>query len=112
MIFTRKYKLGLPVIYISLLFAACLAGCAQGQDNLIRQLVEEKVRAFRERELAACRQRLLEDAERLADSLLLEEARADVLDSLNRTRPLRPPPPAPLDPIDSATVHPIFPSNQ
>ena len=92
MIFTRKYKLGLPAIYISLLFAACLTGCAQDQDHLIRQL--------------------LEDAERLADSLLLEEARAEVLDSLNRARPLRPPIPAPLDPIDSATVHPIFPSNQ
>jgi hypothetical protein len=108
MLSLHEYKSVWAALIIFLPSIIGILGCGQDKASLIRQIADEKVQTFRQSETAICRQRLLEDAERTVDSILLEEARAEILDSLNRARPLRPAPPAPLDPIDSAEVRPIF----
>lgn len=95
-----------PAVLLTIPLLFCY--CGTKQDTRIRQMADERVQAFLSTELAACRARQMEDAERMVDSLLLAEAKAEILDSLNRARPLRPAPPVPLEPIDSAKVRPIF----
>ena len=97
-----------PALILLTALSFFYVGCGTDKDEIIRQMVDEKVQSFRQTEMTACRLRMLEDAERTVDSILLAEAKAEVLDSLNRARPLRPPLPIPQDPIDSAEVRPIF----
>jgi len=55
-----------------------------------------------------CRDKLLQEAGEMADSILLSEARMDLRDSLGRQRPGRPVKPLPVPPIDSLAVKPLF----
>ncbi len=83
-------------------------GCGPDKNTIIRDTVQERTEKFRKRELANCRQELLKEAERKADSLLLAEAQAAIRDSTRNRLPVKPQAPPPLLPIDSSQVKPIF----
>lgn len=93
---------------ITLLLAIlhCTA-CESDNEAIIDEKVTENLSAFREKKNAECRFDLLAEAEKIVDSLLLAEAKMGLSDSLAR-RPLKPEKPAPLPPIDSLPVLPIF----
>lgn len=90
------------------LFAFMAAGCGPDREAIVREKVAERVTAFREKKKAECREETYQKAERIVDSLLLEEAKMALNDSLARLRPGKPAKPAPLPPIDSAPVAPLF----
>lgn len=95
--------------YIFLLGAVVTMGaCGERREAIIQAKVAERVTDFREKQWAKCRESLLREAERMADSLILADAQAALRDSLLRQRPSKPLPPAALPPIDSAPVRPIF----
>ena len=78
------------------------------KEVIVNEKVSEKVNAFRDKKNMECRQKLLVEAEQIVDSLLLAEAKMELGDSLTRLRPAKPLKPAPLPPIDSLKVQPIF----
>jgi len=90
---------------ITMLF---VLGCRTDTDEVVRQKVSERVTAFRKKKSAECRDELLSTAEAIADSLLLEEAKASLGDSLSLTRPFKPLKPAPVPAIDTSPVRPLF----
>jgi hypothetical protein len=85
-----------------------IAACGKDKTQTIREKVTERVQDFRLKKTAECRQALLVEAEKTVDSLLLLEATQALEDSLRRLRPLPPPKPSPIPPIDSASVRPLF----
>ena len=86
----------------------CAVACGPDKEQIVAAKIAERVTDFRKKESAKCRDALLRDAESIVDSLLLEEARAALGDSLAALRPFKPPKPAPVPPIDSLSVAPIF----
>lgn len=90
------------------LLAICCISCGHDKEKIIREKVKERVTTFREKKKVECRDALLVEAEKIVDSLLLAEAKMELSDSLVRMRPARPMRPAPLAPIDSLPVRPIF----
>lgn len=74
----------------------------------MQEKVAERVSVYRAKKMMDCRESLLLEAGKIADSLLLAEAQAALRDSLARSRPNRPYKPAPLSPLDSGQVKPIF----
>jgi hypothetical protein len=96
------------------LFAVCTffsTSCSKDPSEIIEARVAERVNDFRQKELEKCRIALLEEANQTADSLMLKEAQAELNDSLLNRRPGKPYKPAPIDPIDSSAVRPIFDDN-
>lgn len=96
------------VISFSGLFLLLIAACGQNKEQIIQQKVAERVAEFKQKKIAECRQALLTDAEHIADSLLMQDALNQVLDSMARLRPFRPTRPATIPPIDTTRVKPIF----
>lgn len=92
------------IVWAAVFFPAC----SERKERIIREKIAERVAEFRKKNSADCRAQLLEDAEKIADSLLLYEALSEVNDSLKRTRPFRPLPPGQIAPLDSGAVKPIF----
>lgn len=70
--------------------------------------VAQKVSAWRARRLGACRSRALAEAETLADSLILDYARAEALQLERPSRPPRPTEPPLLRPSDTLTLAPFL----
>ena len=93
-------------------WACCLilAACGPSKEEIVAAKVAERMADFRKKESLKCRMSLLQDAENIADSLLLEEAKALLADSLASNRPFRPVKPAPLPALDSSPIAPIFKS--
>ena len=91
-----------------LLMALGMAGCGPDRAAIVQEKVAERVTTFREKKNAECREALLRDVEQIVDSLLLEEAKMELSDSLARMRPSKPFKPVPLPPIDSLPVKPLF----
>lgn len=85
-----------------------LTACGPGKEEIVAGKVMERVADFRKKESLKCRMSLLQDAEAIADSLLLEEAKGLLADSLAALRPFRPVKPAPLPALDSSPIAPIF----
>lgn len=95
--------------YLLLLcFCPLFLSCNRDKESIVQEKVAERVSAFIEKELAECRESLLQTAEKTVDSLLLLEAQNALNDSLARLRPGRPFQPAAIPPIDSLTVQPIL----
>jgi hypothetical protein len=94
------FPLLLPCIFI--------VSCKKDQENIVNAKVEEAVKKFRDKKLMECRGELLLKAEKIVDSLLLEEARASLQDSLFLKKPFKPAQPNTIPPIDSAEVAPLF----
>ncbi len=82
--------------------------CGPERSEIIQREVSSRVAEFRKKKALDCQNALLSEAERMVDSLLLSEAKAALADSLLRGRPTKPLKPAPIPPIDSAVVKPIF----
>lgn len=82
--------------------------CGPDEKTVVQQKVNARVVEFVKKKKEECRISLLEQAEKIVDSLLLAEAQLQLRDSLNRTRPFKPVEPLPVPPIDSAEVKPIF----
>lgn len=93
---------------IALMALFCVTACGPNKEQIVAEKIAERVRDFRKKEASKCREALLRDAENIADSLLLEEAKAALGDSLAALRPFKPPKPAQVPPIDSLSVAPIF----
>lgn len=91
-----------------LAFCFLTTACGPDKQTVIQQKVNGRVAEFVKKKKEECRISLLEQAEKIVDSLLLAEAQAQLRDSLNRTRPFKPAEPVPVPPIDSAEVKPIF----
>lgn len=93
-----------------LLYAAFFTAMACGADKekIVTEKIAERVSAFRTKKSAECRATLLYEAEHIVDSLLLEEAKAGLSDSLASLRPFKPMQPAPVPAIDSFPIAPLF----
>ncbi len=99
-----------PLFSGKLLWAAALCGlmgCGPDKEEIIQKKISERVTEFRTKKSKECIDGLLADAEKIVDSLLLEEAKQQLNDSLMRMRPSRPLQPVDVPAIDSATVAPI-----
>lgn len=86
----------------------CLGGCGPGREEIVQAKVSERVNTYRIKKTAECRETLLREAGKAADSLLLAEARQELVDSLSRMKPGRPAKPIPVLPIDSLQIKPLF----
>jgi len=91
-----------------LVFCLLTPACGPDEQTVVQQKVDGRVAEFVKKKKEECRISLLEQAEKIVDSLLLNEAQLQLRDSLNRTRPFKPVEPIPVLPIDSAEVKPIF----
>lgn len=114
MVFKLKNKITFNVLSQSILMPILLSillsvsACGPSQEKIVQEQVSQKVAEFRKKYTAECQARFLAEAERLVDSSLLAEAKAGLMDSLSLHKPGKPVQPAPIPPIDSATVKPIF----
>lgn len=93
-----------PSLLAALLFFACTGENAQ----LIAEQVAARVQKYRAEQTAEHQQKLLELASKNVDSLLLNEARQRLLDSLHQSRPFRPVADPPISPLDSGKARPLF----
>jgi len=82
--------------------------CGADKEKIVTEKIAERVSAFRTKKSAECREALLYEAEHIVDSLLLEEAKAGLTDSLSALRPFKPLKPAPVPAIDSLPIAPLF----
>ena len=82
--------------------------CQSDNEAIVSVKVAERVSLFEKNKRKECREKLLEKAEQIVHSLLLTDAQSSLYDSLSRNRPNRPYQPAPIPPIDSLRVQPIF----
>lgn len=96
----------LPLLGTALL--CTMIACGPSKEQIVAEKIAERVADFRKKESMKCRTALLRDAEGIVDSLLLEEARAALGDSLAALRPFKPPKPDPVPAIDSLPIVPIF----
>ncbi len=85
------------------------SSCDRDVEVIVQEKVAERVDLFVRKKREECRDALMQQAEKTVDSLLLAEAQSALNDSLARLRPGRPFQPAPVPPIDSLNVQPIFP---
>jgi hypothetical protein len=85
-----------------------IAACRPDKTAEIQRKAQQRIEDFRKKHEAELKSTLLQRASTIADSILLAEAQAQVRDSLSRTKPFRPNQPAPIPPIDSLSVQPIF----
>lgn len=91
-----------------LFLAICCASCGPDKEMIISDKVSEKVASFKGKQADECVLDLLEEAEKIVDSLLLAEAKMELSDSLLMARPPKPSKPAPIPVIDSLAIQPIF----
>lgn len=89
-----------------------ISGCQKeaqiDRKTFIQQKVEERLADHRKIRIAACRDRYLQDATKLVDSLLIERARMEK-DTIGKPpKPVKPTRPHLLSPLDSTPVKPLF----
>lgn len=101
------FKIRSTTVVLSV-FCFLTAACGPDEQTVIHQKVDSRVAEFVKKKKEECRISLLEQAEKIVDSLLLAEAQLQLRDSLNRARPFKPVEPIPVPPIDSAEIKPIF----
>jgi hypothetical protein len=99
------------VVLMLFTLSLCLTSCDRDKEATVQEKVAERVNIFVRKKREECRDALMQQAEKTVDSLLLTEAQGALNDSLARLRPGRPFQPAPVPPIDSLQVRPIFPNN-
>lgn len=89
-------------------FTACESATHVDIDAVIAEKVQERLTEFESIVNRRCRDRALEEAGLMADSIIIEEARRKK-DTLDRPmRPLRPDQPALLQLKDSLELAPLF----
>ncbi len=92
------------VLFASLFFQ----NCQTDKSEVVEREVARRLAKFRTERVAEHRQKLLDEASKMVDSLLLDEARRKLQDSLGHVRPIKPVKPEDIPPIDSAMVKPLF----
>lgn len=102
------FRFGFSFCCLFFFFSFISSGCQEDRSAIVRQKVQERVEEFRGKQRIACRTALYEKAGRMADSILIAEARQEIQDSLARLRPFRPSQPPDVPPVDSARVAPLF----
>ncbi|MEO0007106.1 MAG: hypothetical protein RJA20_1302 [Bacteroidota bacterium] len=105
------FRPGVYLCCLLLISSVVSSGCQEDRSAIVKQKVQERVAEFREKQRVICRMALYEKAGRMADSILIAEAKQEVQDSLGRLRPFRPSQPPDVLPIDSARVAPLFMRN-
>ncbi len=103
-----SFKIPAPALFVIGLAVCVWPACDGSKDKIVQQKVSEAISKLREKKAAECRSLLIQDAEKIVDSLLLAEAQIDFADSLARARPQKPARPMAVPPIDSLQVKPIF----
>ncbi|MCB0571041.1 MAG: hypothetical protein KDC66_14805 [Phaeodactylibacter sp.] len=100
--------------YLWLLFLLILASCAEEDRNMlavqamIDDEVAKRVESYRQSRLKLCREQALTEASKLADSILLEEARMS-RDTLDKPpKPEKPEKPELKTLLDSTPVKPFI----
>lgn len=101
-------KKGKPAVAAYVFMVVFLVDCQTDKSELIAEQVAERVKKYRADQIAERQQKLLDEASKSVDSLLLNEARDKLLDSLGNVRPIKPPKPEKIPPIDTAVVKPLF----
>ena len=86
-----------------------LSSCKNDQTERVNSEVAQQVVKFQKKYDQECRDKLFATAEKIVDSLLLEEAKAGVSDSLRNQVPTKPSLPVKLTPLDTENVAPLFP---
>lgn len=92
----------------SLFLLLLLVSCSPNQERTVQIKVAEKIADFTKKKQLECRASLLYEAEKKVDSILLADAKAELMDSLNRTKPIPPSVPPTVQPIDTLEIKPIF----
>jgi hypothetical protein len=87
---------------------ACIAACQNDRSAEINAEILRRVQRSEKQYRLDCTQRMFQEAEQIADSLLLAEAKLSLNDSMRNRAPYKPLPPAVLSPIDSLEVKPLF----
>ncbi|PHN07433.1 hypothetical protein [Flavilitoribacter nigricans] len=107
---TRIYPVGLALVIVTALVA-----CGDGPDEnqvaveaFLKQQVEERILTYRQILTQQCRDNVLEEAGKIADSILIAEARLQ-RDSMNKPpKPLKPDRPELKKLKDSLKLDPLF----
>lgn len=101
------------VFAIILLLAIGGASCKQEKTDrspLLEAALSERLEAFRQTQERFCKEKSLEKAVKVVDSILVARARLEK-DSLDKPpRPTRPERPALQSPLDSSPVRPLLPA--
>lgn len=101
-------KLYLPLLLLISFSYACESATHVDIDAVIAEKVEERLNEFESIINRRCRERAMEEAGLLADSIIIEQARRKK-DTLSRPlRPLRPDQPELLQLKDSLELAPLF----
>lgn len=96
------------MFFNSFIISSLSTSCNEAKTETIQAKIRERVEDYRQERQAQCRESLLQEAEKIVDSLLLAEATQEIQDSLNRNRPGRPVQPPDVPAIDSSPVLPLF----
>lgn len=95
--------------------AACVvaAGCSgtENKTDIVAAAVAENIKSFKQERYAECRGRVFDEASRIVDSILLEEARQRIMTRTDITvpaRPDKPDKPEVRSPLDTVAVKPFF----
>ncbi len=103
----RKYWRYLPGVFF-LIVAGLLMAQSEKTSALVKERVQEKMRKYKINHEKNCLRRVLEEASRRADSLMMEYARAKLDTAGIPHLPERPAPPAILQPKDTTALQPLF----
>jgi hypothetical protein len=100
---------------VLLLLIGCIAvlGCSDNKNkaDVVAAAVAENVKSFKQEQYTECRSRIFDDASRIVDSILLEEARQRIMTRTDITvpaRPDKPDKPEVRSPLDTVAVKPFF----
>ena len=102
----------MQIRYLILFLTLSLFSCGkefEDRETYIQRSLKEKKEKFLEKEEASCLKALYDQAEEIADSLILQEALQ--LDSLQKDLPLVPPKPVFIEPApsgDSLAIEPFL----
>jgi hypothetical protein len=91
-----------------LLAAVLCHACEVDRSAELQVEINKRVDRARKQYQESCMTKTLQNAEKLADSLLISEAKLTVNDSLRNRMPYKPLQPAAVAPIDSLKVAPLF----
>lgn len=90
------------------LFSACEKPPLYTREELIQRTLQERLEEYEQLLMTRCQEKALERAELLIDSILIEEARANI-DTINRpAKPIKPEAPERQLPRDSVPIKPLF----
>jgi hypothetical protein len=98
-------------LFLWLFFSACEARERQAQlgHSLLHQRLQERLEVARQQSVESCKQRLLDSALYIVDSIRVLEIKA-ALDTINRPfKPTKPDYPGPVESTDTLIVKPLFP---